>query len=226
MLIPGNCIFFDPIRSKANRVYAGIRSTFTPDGENTPYLLRRRLSNKNNAVALRKKLNRFGKLSGLFDSISTKVYSSHPQSPFEIALNLTGTKLNYTNVGYGISQILPLIVEFITADERRIFAVQQPEVHLHPRAQAALGDIIADLAREQDHEFIVETHSDYLIDRCRLNSSKHKGSPVIQVVFFSRNKNGNSAHIIDVEKSGRYPIDQPDEFRSFFVHEEINLLEL
>ena len=141
-------------------------------------------------------------------------------------VELYGKPLNISNVGYGVSQVLPVVVEMITRPKGHSFAVQQPEVHLHPRAQAALGDLLHFLVVEQDHRYIIETHSDYLIDRFRLRV-KETGLPKgAQVVFFSRSSLGNKASILKISERGQYPKDQPDEFRRFFINEEVSLLEI
>ena len=119
-----------------------------------------------------------------------------------------------------------MLVEFLFREENRTFAVQQPEVHLHPRAQAALGDLVAELAAERDHRFIMETHSDYLIDRCRLNLAKRSEPLEAQVIFFQRVSSGNKATVLQIGKDGKYSSDQPPEFRDFFIKEEMNLLEV
>jgi predicted ATPase len=97
---------------------------------------------------------------------------------------------------------------------------------LHPRAQAALGDLIHFLVVNESHTYIIETHSDYLIDRFRLRV-KEQGVPKdAQVVFFSKTETGNRADALMINEKGQYPEDQPDEFRSFFINEEISLLEI
>lgn len=215
-----------PIRTKPQRFYDGMRKAFTPEGDHTPFVLRKSLRTKTKSRAFAAKLKVFGKSSGLFDTIIPHSFGRGPQAPFEILVKFSEAELNINNVGYGVSQVLPLIVEFISGDKGRTFAVQQPEVHLHPRAQAALGDIVAELCRERKHGFILETHSDYLIDRCRLNLAKSPESPSAQVLFFRRTPEGNQVTVLDVSDDGKYPSEQPPEFRDFFVREEMSLLEM
>ncbi|MDP6688819.1 MAG: AAA family ATPase [Alphaproteobacteria bacterium] len=85
--------------------------------------------------------------------------------------------VNIRNVGYGVSQSLPVIVEILSRSFGSRFAIQQPEVHLHPKAQAALGDLFYQLALVEEKRFIVETHSDFTIDRFMLNYRK-KRNPI------------------------------------------------
>lgn len=221
-----NLTWIAPIRTKPQRFYDGMRKTFSPEGDHTPFILRKSLRTKTKSREFAEKLRVFGASSGLYEAIIPHSFDRSPQSPFEILVRFAGAELNINNVGYGVSQVLPLIVEFLSKEKDCTFAVQQPEVHLHPRAQASLGDVIAELARERRHGFFFETHSDYLIDRCRLNLAKNQDGIDAQVIFFQRTEEGNIATVLMIDEQGRYPKDQPVEFRDFFVKEEMRLLEV
>ena len=77
-----------------------------------------------------------------------------------------GTRANLVDVGFGVSQILPVLVQGLLMQPGGIYLVQQPEIHLHPDAQAGLADFFIYLAA---HGIItvVETHSEYLLLRLR-----------------------------------------------------------
>ncbi len=68
------------------------------------------------------------------------------------------------SVGYGIGQLLPIITQCLLTDEDLIL-VEQPEVHLHPRLQAAVGDLFVDTVRQGRAQLLVETHSEHLVLR-------------------------------------------------------------
>jgi predicted ATPase len=76
-----------------------------------------------------------------------------------------------TDVGFGISQVLPVIVEALYVPRRSIVIFEQPEIHLHPRVQADLADLLIDAigAREngipRECQFIVESHSEHFLRR-------------------------------------------------------------
>lgn len=211
-----------PIRTKPSRIYDGLTREYSPEGEHAPFVLKQQLKSSNFV----EKLREFGAASGLFEVISTHTFGKGVRNPFEVMIQISGKSFNIENVGYGVSQALPLIVEFLSRKERRRFAVQQPEVHLHPRAQAALGSLLFSLASERKHTFLIETHSDFMIDRYRLEMSAAKESPPSQVLFFSRTENGNQITPIDITQSGHYPVEQPAQFRDFFIREEMRLLSL
>lgn len=221
-----NFTWIAPIRTKPQRFYDGMKRSFSPEGDHTPFILKRSMRLRTKSPEFSERLKKFGEASGLFQTVAPHSFDKSPQSPFELLVKFSDVALNINNVGYGVSQVLPLIVEFLSREKNRTYAVQQPEVHLHPRAQAALGELIFQLAKEKGHHFILETHSDYLIDRCRLCISHDKNPPQAQVIFFQRSTTGNSATTLNIESDGKYPDKQPTEFRDFFIKEEMNLLEV
>ena len=100
-------------------------------------------------------------------------------APFQLQVKVRGPKANINDVGYGVSQILPILVQILNPsisknaqrDPMQAFfsLLQQPEIHLHPKAQAELSSLLVKLANSGNQSFIVETHSDYMIDRARVD---------------------------------------------------------
>jgi hypothetical protein len=77
-----------------------------------------------------------------------------------------GTRANLADVGFGVSQVLPVLVQGLLMRRGGIYLVQQPEIHLHPDAQAGLADFFIYLA-SYGVVTVVETHSEYLLLRLR-----------------------------------------------------------
>ncbi|NQT39224.1 MAG: DUF3696 domain-containing protein, partial [Planctomycetes bacterium] len=144
-------------------------------------------------------------------------------APFQVKLNFGGQPdFNLTDVGYGVSQALPIVVDIIRAEKGSTFLIQQPEVHLHPRAQAALGSLLIELAVAEKKRFIVETHSDYLIDRMRMDiRDSDKLSPKdVQLLYFDRQEGSKvDIHSLELDKQGNI-INAPAGYRDFFLREE------
>ena len=215
-----------PIRTKPKRIYDGINIGYSPEGEHAPLLLRKSLRSRTGSKRFADRLHNFGNASGLFETVIAHSFGQGAKNPFELIIKFKGADLNINNVGYGVSQALPLVVEFLTSDKQRVFAVQQPEVHLHPRAQAALGELVFELVKEKRHSFFIETHSDYLIDRFRLSMRSDGDPPPSQMLFFNRTPEGNKVYALPISKLGLYPTEQPDDFRDFFVKEEMKMLDI
>ena len=79
----------------------------------------------------------------------------------------TGLEINLSDIGFGASQVLPIIVESYYASPDSLVLVEQPEIHLHPKAQAEIGDMFIDAIGKSTRRFIIETHSEYLLARVR-----------------------------------------------------------
>lgn len=224
-----NTTLIDPIRSKPERTYQPKKIDYSPEGEHIPTILRDIFltKEKNDSKKIIDQLENFGKASGLFDKIVIDQYRKSSDSPFSLLFKLKNKKLKIANVGYGVSQILPILVEVIREKKGHLFLIQQPEVHLHPRSQAYCGEFIFNQYVNEDKKFLIETHSDFIIDRFRMmvklkgNKNLHKK---INILFFYNNGKINEVHKITINANGDYSQDQPKGFRDFFLKEELGLL--
>ncbi|MCJ7767103.1 ATP-binding protein [Candidatus Bathyarchaeota archaeon] len=212
-----------PIRSEPRRVFAEVRPPFSSQGAHVPYLIRS-IKGTKAWRELRNSLCEFGQKSGLFRTLDVRQFGTKPDSPFSLDFRLGDAYLNLGNVGYGVSQSLPVVVELLLGRQQMRFAIQQPEIHIHPRAQAAFGELLFKLATKEHMRFLVETHSDFIIDRFRSNYRTAKKKPDAQVLFFERTNRGNKVSALAFTKNGEYPKDQPRSFRSFFLKEQLDLL--
>lgn len=224
---PPELTWLAPIRTKPRRTYDELALAFSPEGAHTPYLIRKMLRSKSDAGRFKAFIERIGEASGLFRDVRTRNFGRGTTARFELDIVLDDKALNLLNVGYGVSQSLPVIVELLARQRGTSFAIQQPEVHLHPRAQAALGDLLFEMAAIERKNFLIETHSDFTIDRFRLNYKKERvNKPDSQILFFERKDKHNVVTPIRIGESGELPVDQPESYRQFFVHEQMNLLGL
>ena len=222
--LPRSQISLSPIRSKPKRTYDEFRDDFSPDGDHIPFVLSSLLSDPEKKDFISKSLKQFGKDSGLFDDIRIKRLGKSASDPFQILVKSKGKEVNITDVGYGVSQALPIIVECVTAGKGTRVLMQQPEVHLHPKAQAALGSFIASMKKSSDQYYMIETHSDFLIDRILLESRQgiinHKD---ISILFLEKEKGKTVVHTLKVNGSGEI-IDPPDSYKKFFLEEQFRIL--
>jgi predicted ATPase len=130
-------------------------------------------------------------------------------SPLNLQQSLYGLavgdlRVGLLDVGFGVSQVLPIIVETLRAEKGDLVILEQPEIHLHPRVQALLGDFL--LARSQDGvRFLVESHSEYLIKRlCRRVSESESENlrPSIEILFIEGSPEGASCRPVELNDYG------------------------
>jgi len=123
-----------------------------------------------------------------------------------IRANIFGDKdSDLTNVGVGVSQVLPLIVLGLASPVGSVLILEQPELHLHPYVQSKLGDFFAALTRLKK-QVIAETHSEHLILRLRYHIAK-KNLDIkddVSIYFIQRNSVEKKAEVlkVDIDKFG------------------------
>lgn len=225
-----NTTWIGPIRTEPQPLYQPTDKQYSAEGEHIPTILRDIFDKKESMASKRiiKLLESFGKVSGLFDKISISKLQKHKKtSPFDINVSLQKKTLKISNVGYGISQILPILTEIARSPKDSIFLVQQPEIHLHPRSQAFFGEFLFTQFKEENKSFFIETHSDFVIDRFKLQLRKLNNNGIhkkINFLFFESDNKGNTVKTIEIDKNGEYGEKQPENFRNFFLKEELDLL--
>lgn len=215
-----------PVRSKPHRTYDPARPTRDPEGDYIPmYLANIHFQKRARWNALKSALEGFGRTAGLFDELSVKQLGKNESEPFQIQVRKFGNRSkgpqrNLIDVGYGVSQALPIITELLRRDAPPMLLLQQPEVHLHPSAQAALGTLFCQIAR-QGRQLIVETHSDHLLDRVRMDvrDAETKLKPEdVSILFFERDDLDVRIHSLRFDEEGNV-LDAPPSYRQFFMEE-------
>lgn len=217
---PLSAVAMAPIRSKPQRTYSEISSGFRPEGDHVPFLLSK-LSGREAADedGVGNELKAFGGSSGLFEEVTCKRLGKRPSDPFQVLVKATGPPANLVDVGYGVSQVLPILVDSVTAPPGVLVLIQQPEVHLHPRAQAALGSFFVHLAADEGRHLVVETHSDYIIDRVRMDVADGKIAPEdVALLYFEKEHVETTIHRIAIDRLGNL-VDAPRTYGDFFLRE-------
>ena len=175
---------------------------------------------------INKGLSRFGRQSGLFSRFDIKKLTQQNSGPFQVKVTVRNRSSTIADVGYGVSQSLPIMTDLIVhSNQPSALLLQQPEVHLHPRAQAELGTMFSEFVTKNSKGFIVaETHSDHLIDRIRIEVREGKLNPsLVNIVFFCSEGNDVEIYQLDLDKQGNL-IGAPKSYRQFFIREQERVL--
>lgn len=121
-------------------------------------------------------------------------------------------KVTPADVGFGIGQVLPIIIDS-TILENKIICVEQPEIHLHPRLQAHLADLFIDSIHTNNNQWIVETHSESLM--LRIQRRVREGvisSKDIKVLYVDNSQHGSVVIDIPLNSKGDFLKHWPDGF--------------
>lgn len=220
-----------PVRSRPRRTYDPALVAVEAEGAYIPmYLAELHYRDRQQWDYLKAQLESFGQAARLFDEISIRHLGRKDSEPFQMQIRrydgtLKGPRRNLIDVGYGVSQVLPVLVELLRMDHPRNanlrpLLLQQPEVHLHPSAQAALGSLFCRAAGPR-RQLIVETHSDHLLDRVRMevrDRTTELRPEQVSVLFFERRPLSVRIHSIRIDDEGNI-LDAPNGYRQFFMEE-------
>ena len=234
-----------PVRSRPRRTYDPILPAEDSEGDYIPsYLASLYRRDADGWRLLKSRLETFGQDSELFDEISVRSFGESDGDPFQIQVRKPyrgsrndrrkGSWRNLVDVGYGVNQALPLLVELLHIDippvsdwppYRPLFLLQQPEVHLHPQAQAALGTLFCQTAAA-GRQLIIETHSDYIIDRVRMDvrdGATGLKPEDVSILYFEPGDLAVKIHSIRIDDAGNIK-GAPEGYRQFFTDEMMRSL--
>ena len=173
--------YLGPLRTKAERLYSwtGIEpESVGYAGENTVAAI---LAARNRKISLgyKRSAKPFEEIiaiklkeMGLIEEFKVNPISEQRQE-YEVKVRTKGSKdwVDLPDVGFGISQVLPVLVQCFYAPAGSIIFMEQPEIHLHPSAQSALADVMTDVINSRENgadreiQLVIETHSEHFLRR-------------------------------------------------------------
>lgn len=182
--------YLGPLRIRAKKIYpwAGVKpESVGNSGENTitAFLAAQgrrinfghyeRYKSFNEVIASKLKEMR------LIEDFKVEAIAAQRQE-YEVKLKTRSSKdwVELPDVGFGISQVLPVLVQCFYAPSGSIIIMEQPEIHLHPDAQSALADVMIDVinsrenGNERNIQLIIETHSEYFLRRLQRRIAEEK----------------------------------------------------
>lgn len=144
---------------------------------------------------------------------------------YEIDVKPTSTSVfaSLCDVGFGIPQVLPMIVADMQLGLASTLVVSQPEIHLHPSVQATLGDYFVEQTTLLNKKYIIETHSEYLLNRIRLNIVKGKISPEdVKIYHVANVDNHPKLYQLKFTEEGQI-LDAPKDFFETYMLDVMNI---
>ncbi|EPP4295024.1 AAA family ATPase [Vibrio navarrensis] len=113
----------------------------------------------------------------------------------KITIKQGNISVDLTDVGFGISQVLPILVQLFLCESGSTIIIEQPEIHLHPNMQAILTTLLARISMRYDKRLIIETHSEAMIRRLQrlyLDPEFELDNENVRVYQFTRQEDGSS----------------------------------
>lgn len=123
---------------------------------------------------------------------------------YEVVIHSDGIEANLRDVGIGISQVLPVLTVAYFAPAGSTIMLEEPEIHLHPLAQSVLAELFAEVSKERNIQFIVETHSEHLFRRMQtLIARQHLTSSDAAMYFVEKKGRSARMHPLELDDFGR-----------------------
>lgn len=210
--------YLGPLRNFPKRTYLWTGSTpgeIGWRGENTiEMLLSSERGNQNGKPSLLQQVSEWLAKMGLVDKLKVDAIDTNRRF-YEPKANIAGTDSALIDTGFGVSQVLPVLTMLFSVPENSIVLLEQPELHLHPGAQAHLADLLLHVAETRNLQLIVETHSEHLLTRLQRRVAEENPSFAkpdnIRMYFCQPGENGSIIQPIDLDQYGQLR-NEPSEF--------------
>lgn len=143
-------------------------------------------------------------LSHILDTpVSVSADGNPSEGKARLIFNTPSTgQVSALNMAFGNTYILPIILGVLTATSGSLLIIENPEAHLHPKAQFRIGEFLA-YAAQGGLQVIIETHSDHLLNGIRVAAKKHKIDPTNVALHFIEDQNSeHTATEIELREDG------------------------
>ena len=127
------------------------------------------------------------------------------ETTYEVRLRKTPSSppVTLVDMGYGLSQFLPVLVLCHYVPVGSTLILEQPGIHLHPKVQSQLADLLIEVVTERNLQILVESHSEHLLTRLQLGIAEQKIAASETALYFCENDNGvSTVKSLDVDELG------------------------
>lgn len=200
-------LYLGPLRQYPKRYYqwTGERKSqvIEPDGADAVAAL---ISAARDNESLQEDTANWLKQLGLVDGFSIKSTDARERF-YEVTVKIGDAESALMDVGFGVSQVLPVIAMLLSAPAGSIILLEQPELHLHPNAQSALADLMLYAAEKRGLQLIVESHSEHLLRRLQRRIAEVEQEFArpenIKMYFCAPGKTGSTICEVKLDKYGQ-----------------------
>jgi hypothetical protein len=124
-------------------------------------------------------------------------------SRYELLVHHDGVAANLRDVGVGVAQVLPVLAVAYCAPPGSTMLLEEPEIHLHPLAQAVLAEVFAEVSQQRQVQFLVETHSEHLFRRMQTLMARRQTSTAQCRMLFVERQGANAVLVpLEVDEFG------------------------
>lgn len=136
----------------------------------------------------------------------------------QVKTSKDGKAASLADVGFGISQFLPIMVADNQMSDSSTLIVSQPEIHLHPSIQSKFGEYLTNQVNSTEKSYIIETHSEYLLNRIRLAIVKGElKEEDVKVYYLENNTTDVEIHQLELTKTGKINNAPANFFETYMV---------
>jgi len=198
--------YLAPLRQSPKRTYLWTGSapqTILPSGENTVPAL---IVAQRKGDPLPQQVSEWLVKLGLAQKLNIEAIDQDKRF-YRTRIDIDNTSNDLTDVGFGVSQVLPVLTMLFFVPEGSIVLIEQPELHLHPSAQAQLADLFLEVAEKRKLQLIIESHSEHLLRRLqrRIAEPEHAFATTenIKAYFCEPSDDGSKIKPVEINPYGQ-----------------------
>lgn len=189
-----NIYYIGPLRNFPERDYQWKNNIPFEVGKRGEFTIQAIIASNLEKGNLQKSVAAALKRIGLIEKFEVKPIVKNRDDHYEVRVKKSNssTWVLLPDVGFGISQILPIITALFQSSKGTTLILEQPEIHLHPKAQIELADVIIDAVKERKIQVIIESHSEHFLTRIQTRIADETISKDDAKLYFCKNERGFS----------------------------------
>ena len=158
------------------------------------HMRRVKISKKGETVTIEDRVSEWLRELDLAYSFSLEPLGHLKDDNYEVRIQKSATSpaVTLADIGYGLADVLPMLVLCYYTPEGSTLILEQPGIHLHPKVQADIADLLIEVINERNLQVLIESHSEHLLNRLQRRIAEEKISVDKTALYFCRNEEGVS----------------------------------